>query len=61
MLKATSYEPVSRLDLARTLAGRGRYWTTTYLVDGLLIDSGCAYSAPELSAYLRDKPLARTG
>jgi glyoxylase-like metal-dependent hydrolase (beta-lactamase superfamily II) len=59
MLKATSYEPVTRLDLARTLAGRGRYWTTADLVDGLLIDSGCTYSAPELLAYLRDKPLAR--
>lgn len=59
MLKVTSYEPIARLDLARTLAGRGRYWTTAYLVDGLLIDSGCAYSAPELLAYLRDKPLVR--
>ena len=59
MLKVTCYEPVTRLDLARTLAGRGRYWTTAYLVDGLLIDSGCAYSAPELLAYLHDKPLTR--
>jgi glyoxylase-like metal-dependent hydrolase (beta-lactamase superfamily II) len=57
MLKATCYEPIIRLDLARTLAGRGRYWTTAYLVDGMLIDSGCAYSAPELLAYLRSKPL----
>ena len=59
MLKATYYSPVSRLDLARTLFGRGRYWTTAYLVDGLLIDSGCAHSAPELLAYLHDKPLTR--
>ncbi len=47
---------VTRLDLARTLAGRGRYWTTAYLVDGLLIDSGCAHSAPELLAFLRAQP-----
>jgi glyoxylase-like metal-dependent hydrolase (beta-lactamase superfamily II) len=59
MIKVTSYEPVTRLDLARTLAGRGRYWTTAYLVDGLLVDSGCAYSALELMTYLHDKPLAR--
>ncbi len=50
------FESVVRLDLARTLAGRGRYWTTAYLVDGLLIDSGCAYSAPELLAFLRRHP-----
>lgn len=59
MLKITSYAPVTRIDLARTLAGRGRYWTTAYLVDGLLVDSGCAYSAPELQAYLGDKSLVR--
>lgn len=59
MLKTTSYEPITRLDLARTLAGRGRYWTTAYFVDGLLIDSGCAYSAPELLKYLGEKPLTQ--
>jgi len=59
MLKTTSYASITRIDLARTLAGRGRYWTTAYLVDGLLIDSGCAHSAPELLACLRDKPLTQ--
>ena len=58
MLKVTPYDHVTRIDLARTIAGRGRYWTTAYLVDGLLIDSGCAYSASELLTFLRDKPLA---
>jgi len=59
MLKHISYGPVTRIDLARTIAGRGRYWTTAYLVDGLLIDSGCAYSAAELVAFLKDKKLTR--
>ena len=57
MLKTTHFDPIARIDLARTIAGRGRYWTTAYLVDGLLIDSGCAFSAPELMEFLRDKPL----
>lgn len=57
MLRVSSYGPVTRLELARTLARRGAYWTTAYLVDGLLIDSGCAYSAPELVAFLKDKPM----
>ena len=59
MLKATQYPSITRLDLARTIAGRGRYWTTAYLVDGLLIDSGCAHSAPELTAFLGDKSLVQ--
>ncbi len=58
MLKATTYGDVTRLDLARTLAGKGRYSTTAYLVDGLLVDSGCAFSAAELVKSLAGKPLA---
>jgi glyoxylase-like metal-dependent hydrolase (beta-lactamase superfamily II) len=59
MLKASPYGHVTRLDLARTLAGRGRYWTSAYLVDGMLVDTGCTHSAPELVAALADTPLVR--
>ena len=58
MLKVTPYDHVTRLDLARTLAGRGRYWTTAYLIDGFMVDTGCAHSAPELVKALADTPLA---
>ena len=58
MLKVTIYGDVTRFDLARTLAGKGRYWTTAYLVGGLLIDSGCAYTAPKLVKTLAGRPLA---
>ncbi len=53
MIRTTSYSPVLRFDLARTLGGRGRYWTTAYYVDGLLIDSGCAHCAVEFSQALK--------
>jgi glyoxylase-like metal-dependent hydrolase (beta-lactamase superfamily II) len=59
MLKTTVYDGVTRFDLARTLLGRGRYWTTAYLVDGMMIDTGCAFSAPELVGALADHPLVR--
>ncbi len=58
MLKATPYGDVTRFDLARTLAGKGRYWTTAYLVDGWLIDTGCAFSAAELVHALAGVQLA---
>lgn len=48
MIKITPIGPITRFDLARTIAGRGRYWTSAYLVGGLLIDSGPAYAAGEL-------------
>ncbi len=59
MLKITQFGIVTRFDLARTFLGRGRYWTTAYLVDGLLIDSGCAHTARELADTLRGIPLTR--
>jgi len=59
MLKISCFDQVTRFDLARTLAGRGRYWTTAYLVDGLLVDTGCAHTAPELLRALKDASLHR--
>ena len=57
MLKITSFGKITRIDTARSFAGRGYYWTTAYLVDGLLVDSGCAASADELVAALKDSTI----
>lgn len=59
MLKTSTYKTVTRFDLARTLAGRGRYWTTAYFLDGLLIDSGPAHTAQELGKALATTPVTR--
>ena len=59
MLRTSTYGLVTRFDLARTIAGRGRYWTTAYLVDGLLIDTGCAHTAREIVSVLADTPLSK--
>jgi len=56
MIRITHFDPVTRFDLANTLLGRGRYWTTAYLVDGLLVDSGCAHCATELRQALAGSP-----
>lgn len=57
MIKLSQYGDVIRIDSARTIAGRGRYWTTAYLIDGLLIDTGCAHSAGELISALADREI----
>lgn len=54
MLRITSFGPIVRFDLARSLGGRGRYWTTAYLVDRMMIDTGCAHCAAELLRELQD-------
>jgi glyoxylase-like metal-dependent hydrolase (beta-lactamase superfamily II) len=52
MLKTTYFGEITRFDLGRTIAGRGRYWTTAYLVDNMMIDTGCAHTAGELESAL---------
>lgn len=54
MLKATPFGEITRFDLARTIFGTGRYWTTAYKVGSLLVDTGCAHSACELVNHLGD-------
>ena len=54
---ATRFGDITRFDLARTVLGRGRYWTTAYLVDGLMVDSGCRHAAPELARLLRGEAI----
>lgn len=46
------HKQVVRLRMARTLLGRPVYFTSAYWVDGLLIDTGCAHTARELTAAL---------
>lgn len=57
MIKTTSFGDITRFDMSRTIAGRGRYWTTAYLVDTLMVDTGCAHTVGELEAALQDFPV----
>jgi glyoxylase-like metal-dependent hydrolase (beta-lactamase superfamily II) len=50
--RATGSRQVTRLRMARTLFGRPAYFTAAYWVDGLLIDTGCAHTARQLTAVL---------
>jgi glyoxylase-like metal-dependent hydrolase (beta-lactamase superfamily II) len=57
MVRFSRHGEVLRIDLARSILGRGRYWTTAYMVGPLLVDSGCAHTANELVAGLNQKGL----
>ena len=52
MIRITTIGDITRIDLSRTIAGRGRCWTTAYLVDNMMVDTGCAHTAGELAAVL---------
>jgi glyoxylase-like metal-dependent hydrolase (beta-lactamase superfamily II) len=41
--------------MGREYQGRVLYWTAAYLVDGLLIDTGCSHTSEELTRFLEDR------
>jgi len=52
MIQVQQHGSVTAIRMARTFLGRPIYWTTAYWFDGLLIDSGPAYLAGELTRVL---------
>lgn len=48
MLEERHYGSIVAFRAARSFFGWGYYYTAAYYVDGLLVDSGCAYTAAEL-------------
>ncbi len=55
MLKVNPYGEVTQIMMGREMDGTVLYWTSAYLVDGLLIDTGCAYTVDELGEFLREQ------
>ncbi|MBC7264305.1 MAG: MBL fold metallo-hydrolase [Chloroflexi bacterium] len=59
MITVTEIEGVHRILMARAIAGHPLYFTAAYWVDGLLIDTGCAHTALELSSAMAGVPIAQ--
>lgn len=59
MVAIRRFGPVTQIRMARGLAGRPLYWVCAFLVDGLLIDTGCVHTAAELVAALRGARVAQ--
>jgi endoribonuclease LACTB2 len=55
MLEIDNFEGITQIRMSREIDGKPVYWVSAYLVDGLLIDTGCFYTAEELFEYLKDK------
>lgn len=58
LLEVSQFGDVTQIKLSQEDEGRPLYWTTAYLVDGLLIDTGCVHTVEELVAYLEGQELA---
>ncbi|HOQ09054.1 MAG TPA: MBL fold metallo-hydrolase [Syntrophomonadaceae bacterium] len=54
MIETRQYGEVLQIRMSRVFNGQPLYWVAAYLVDGLLIDSGCQHTAQELVDFLSD-------
>jgi len=57
VIEVSQFEDVVRLKMGRSIDGQVWYWVAAYLVDGLLVDTGCHYTAEELAQSLEGKKL----
>lgn len=57
MLEINNIGYVTQIRMSRELDGKPVYWVSAYIVDGLLIDTGCRYTAEELASFLNGKTL----
>ena len=56
MIEIQTFEEITQIRMSREIGGNPLYWVAAYLVDGLLIDTGCSYTAGELMSYLEKYP-----
>lgn len=56
-IRITQLDGVTKFRMARKILGRPFYWTTAYLVDGLLIDTGPRHTIHELADALESRSL----
>jgi len=56
MLEIATFEDITQIRMSREVDGKPLYWVAAYLVDGLLIDTGCHYTVSELVLFLEKNP-----
>ena len=56
MIEIRTFEEITQIRMSREIGGKPAYWVASYFVDGLLIDTGCSYTAGELMSCLEKHP-----
>ena len=57
MIEIDQLNGVKKFRMARSFWGRGVYFTTSYWIDGLVVDTGCAYTVNDLLSALDNLPV----
>ncbi len=53
MIQVEQINAVRKFRMSRSILGMSFYFTTAYWVDGMMVDTGCAYTVQELVASLK--------
>ncbi len=56
MIEVQQFEDITQIRMSREMDGKPLYWVAAYLVDGLLIDTGCSYTVDDLVHFLEQNP-----
>lgn len=57
MIQIANFGDITQIRMGRSIGNRVLYWVAAYLINGLLIDTGCSYTADELCSFLSGEPL----
>jgi glyoxylase-like metal-dependent hydrolase (beta-lactamase superfamily II) len=57
MIEVNQIDEILRIKMCQLFFGEPVYWVAAYLIDGLLIDTGCKHTAEELADVLKDRTL----
>ncbi|HOP61795.1 MAG TPA: MBL fold metallo-hydrolase [Spirochaetota bacterium] len=57
MIEVNDFGKVTQIRLSRELNGNAVYWVSSYLVDGLLIDTGSDHTSDELVSFLKTRKI----
>jgi glyoxylase-like metal-dependent hydrolase (beta-lactamase superfamily II) len=55
VIETRQFEEITRICVSREINGKPYYWVAAYLVDGLLIDTGCDRCSEEFMEYLKGR------
>lgn len=55
MIDVRRFEEVFQIRMSREIEGKPFYWVSAYLIDGLLIDTGCRHTSGELINFLSEQ------
>ncbi len=59
MIEISKLDQVTQIKLSREVNGSSLFWVSAYLIDDILVDTGCIYTAQSLLEFLEGRKVTR--